>query len=268
MKKLFILLLLLFSGIALFSQWECRSKLGAHLKPIGESNLMWAAELIGSAGYLSNSSIANGMGFLGLDYSTGKSTLYFEGGFKYWNKNDHDMNLEFDNSRWGLRELFYRYRGQNGKLSVGLHSSKLGDQFLLNERLLGFSYQRSKNNWNLNISTGTVSNDFARNGTFCSTCYLYDIIPGRPYNNIGTTIGETNMAGLTLGFIPAHKKENQPSSNVDDEFASMSEFDTPGLIQINEVGLALYSEFGDEVNTSFFYGWIIFKYNAAYRNLL
>ncbi|MGQ1783964.1 MULTISPECIES: hypothetical protein [unclassified Saccharicrinis] len=248
MRIYLIISLLIITSNSLFAQWECRSKMGASLKPIGESNLMWAGELVGSTGYLSNSTISNTMGFLGLDYTGGNSTLYFEGGFKYWNQYDFDTNFEFDNFRWGLRELFYSYRCDYGKLTVGLQSSKLGDQYLLNERILGLSYQRNSDNWKINITAGSVSDDFSRNGTFCSTCYLYDIIPGRSINNIGSGIGETNMLGFTLGFNPGKKSSQSPN----DEFGSMDEFETPSLISVDEVGLAIYSEFGSEVNTSFF----------------
>lgn len=258
MKKITISVLFLFSGMALFAQWECRSKLGASLKPVGESNLMWAGELIGSAGYLSNSYIANGMGFLGIDYSSGKSTLYFEGGIKYWNKKDLDEDIDYDNYRVGLRELFYSYRGERGKLTAGLHSGRLGDHYLLNERLAGVSYRYHTKQWNLNFSTGSVSKDFARNGVFSSTSYLYDIIPIRP-NNIGEALGKTNMVGLTLGYIPGKKNDGEQFTESDDEFSAMDDFNKPALLHISEIGIALYTEFGSEINTPFFTSGIYSK---------
>jgi len=93
MKKVLILVFIIVYINSGYAQWECRSKLGSHLKPIGNSNVSWAVELIGSGGYLTNSSIANSMGIAGIDYATGKYTLYFESGAKYWNKNDLDSDL-------------------------------------------------------------------------------------------------------------------------------------------------------------------------------
>ena len=54
MKKIIVtcaLVVLVISNA--FSQWECPSQLSAYLKPLGNTNLFWSAELTGGGGYLS-----------------------------------------------------------------------------------------------------------------------------------------------------------------------------------------------------------------------
>ncbi len=238
----------------LYGQWECRSKLNAFLKPVGESNLMWGSELITSGGMLSNYGISNAMALLALDYSTSNSTFYFEGGYKYWNQTDFENKNIFSNNRWGIREALYSYNGNTLNFSVGLHSASLNDNFLLNERVLGASYSFRNDRWKLKTTVGTVSKDFARNGTFCSTCYLYDIIQDRSYNQIGNTLGESNLAGLTLSFLPGKKSIPQSTDDSEfslDGFAPMEDNSSKKKFHVNEIGIASYTEFGDIITSNF-----------------
>ncbi len=268
MKQITILsfISLLCSSVA-FSQWECRSKLGAHLKPVGESNVMWASEISASGGYLSNSSIANVMGLVGLDYTTNKHSFYLEGGYKYWNRYDLDSKYQFTNFHPGMREAFYKFKGTNNKLSLGLQSAGLKDYYLMNERMAGLSYEYNKGRWGLQIVGGSVSTDFSRNGIFCNTCYLYDIIPNRSLPDIGSQLGQTNVAALTLSFLPQAEKSKKKgaTSASDDEFESFSdEFATveeasKSFAQVMELGLVAYTEFGSQIDNQFYTGGLYLK---------
>lgn len=253
MNKYIIITALVWGTTLLHAQWNCRSRLGAFLKPVGQSNLMWAGEIETSQGYLTNKYIANGIAFTGLDYSTKSSTFYFEGGIKYWRQKDQDSEIIFDNYRFGFREGFYKYHNANHSFTLGLHSSRLGDNYLLNERVFGLSYMYNNEKWKVNLTAGSVSNDFARNGTFCSTCYIYDIIQDRNINNISTTLGKTNLTALTISLSPGQSAQGDEFSEFDggDEFSSMDDFQSKYRLKLHDVGFALYSEFGDEVNTSF-----------------
>ncbi len=250
MNKYIVAVIFTCLSVSLNAQWNCRSRLGGFLKPIGDSNLMWAGEITGSQGYISNSHIANGMAFLGLDYTTNSSTFYFEGGVKYWRQKDLDTDIIFDNSRFGFREVFYKYRSTNSNLTMGLHSAQLGDEYLLNERVLGVSYRYNNDKWNFNLTAGSVSNDFARNGTFCSTCYLYDIIQDRTLTHISSSIGKTNMAAFTLSLNPQKETSDDEFSSMGDEFSSLDEETTSSSLSLKDIGWAFYTEFGNEVENS------------------
>jgi hypothetical protein len=67
------------------AQPECRSVLGAHLKPLTrESPLSWAGELVSIPAYLEDRYANNTMFFGGVDFTTRSKThqFYFEGGIK------------------------------------------------------------------------------------------------------------------------------------------------------------------------------------------
>lgn len=252
MRRFFFIIIIISLNYSTYAQWECRSKIGSHLKPVGESNLMWASEITTSGGFLTNNRIANLMGFVGLDYSVDNHMFYFEGGAKYWDQYDYDLDTKFDNYRFGIREGFYQYRNDKSNLILGLHSAKLNDYYLVNERILGVSYNLKKSKWNLKFASGTVTKAFSRNGFFCSTGYLYNIIPGRTNNNIGNDLGDTNFSGLTLEFLPGVKKEENDFENFSEndfqdfsnEFDSFEEVRKEKLIQLENVGSAIYSEYG------------------------
>lgn len=246
--KIILILTFLLPALIVSAQWECKSKLGAQLKPVGESDLLWASEVTTTGGYLTNSAISSAMGFVGLDYTTSNHSFYVEGGVKYWNKYDLDRSVDYANYRLGFREAFYQLNQNTGHLTVGLHSASLKDDYLLNERVLGLSYEYNFDRVQVNATLGTVSTAFSRNGKFCSTCFLYDIIPNRPLPVIGHHLGETNMAGVRINFLPSQKSDDLPTTtSVDDEFASFSdEFaseTTTDLVTVSEYGALLYTEF-------------------------
>ncbi len=240
LKVLPIILLALMISPVVKAQWECPSRLGGSLKPFGSSNLMWAGEATTTAGFIGNSGIGNAMFFGGLDYSVNNNTLYVEGGFKSWYRLGGD---KYDNGLYsfGLREAFYRNTGNKHTLTVGLHSAKSDDYYLLNERVVGANYRVSLGNVDLNVIGGSVMKQFARNGTFCTLGYLYNIVPGRPRADLGNDFGQTNLGMMTLTYRPKAKKTG-------DEFASgdgLGGTPKPSLLSLKSAGAVMYHEFGN-----------------------
>jgi len=232
-----------------FAQWECRSHLASNLKPLYKnSNLSWAAELEASGGYLTNSYIGNGMAFLGADLTFTRVQFYAEGAYKYWYNQDPDLNETFTQSRFGLRELSANFFGNNFNLRLGLHQMQAGDYFLLNERALGASVNYSAARTRFVLATGTVTKDFSRNGIFCSTAYIYDIVPSRT-PSAGTNFGDTDFATFSFQKELSHKPA-KTATNTKDEFDSFEEFTDFGDTSTkNKFGFAsyggiIYSEFG------------------------
>ncbi|MDR1973230.1 MAG: hypothetical protein LBQ31_00985 [Bacteroidales bacterium] len=237
-KEIISLLFLMPLSISLLAQWECPSRLGGSLRQIGESNFMWGVELTGGAGYISNSLIFNQMSLFGLNYSNARHTIYIEGGFKTWYEGDYDLRIKSSTIFPGLREAFYHHTNSLGSLTLGLQSLLSDDLYLVNERVLGLSHKKSfPCGLNINLFTGTVSKHFARNGTFCNLAYLYDILPYINQPLLGESLGQTNLAGLTVGYRPSAK---------DDEFSDdgLGVEKSRSLVNIETVGLVLYGEFG------------------------
>ena len=253
------ILFALMTAISLFAQWECPSQLGAYLKPIGQSNLYWSSEFVGGAGYLSNNLISNSMGIIGLDWSGKKSSLYFEGGFKYWYRYDLDNSKDYSNQHLGIRELYYQYKADREAIILGVHSARLDDDFLLNERVLGANLRFNRGKWSFNVLGGTVTKDFARNGYFCNVGYLYDILPGRERTLIGNAIGQTNLASFSINYQPAKnatKTISEQSANEfsTDEFPDGLNTDSagkPGKLKIESIGAIAYHEFGNWTDQKF-----------------
>lgn len=259
MKKIIVSLIFsVLSSITLFAQWECPSQLGAYLKPIGQSNFYWSSELVGSTGYLTNNVLANTMCLVGLDWTSKKSSVYFEGGFKYWNRYDLDNSTDYSNYHLGIRELYYQYKAENTALTMGIQSARLDDDFLLNERIAGANLRLNSGRWSFNALAGSVTKDFARNGYFCNVGYLYDILPGRERALIGNSFGQTNLASVSVKYQPS-KSVSKPQTAQSDEFSS-DEF-SDGLndagnsktskLKIESVGAIAYHEFGDWISQKF-----------------
>jgi hypothetical protein len=237
-----------------YAQWECPGQLGAYLKPVGKSPLLWGIELTAGAGTLDKNRIFNSMGLIGVDYSFGKNSFYAEGGFKYWNRQDDQLNVNFDQKHLGLRELFYQTKSDNSRFTLGIHSSKMEDGYLLNERIIGMSYKQFFGKFSLGVTAGSVTKDFARNGTFCNVSYLYDIIPLRDRSLIGNSPGQTNLAGVTLSFLPS--RVSTTSSDIGPGTLTSGEF-SDGLeaepvskaIKLESVGMVIYNEFGKWISS-------------------
>jgi hypothetical protein len=238
--------LLICLPISIYGQWECPSQLGGSLKPLGNSKLLWGTEITGGAGYLTNNAIYNTMELLGVDYTSGNHTFYGEGGFKYWYRTDYDLNISYHNSRFGLRELYYQNHSTWGNISLGLQSMRSEENYLLNERVVGLNYKKSTDHFAINVFGGSVSRDFARNGTFCNMAYLFDILPYSNRTLIGATLGQTNMAGFTLAYKPYTS-----ATAVNDDGLGIAEDNiSHPFVHIESIGMALYTEFGRWVTTS------------------
>lgn len=242
--KVRIIVLLLCLSNSLFAQWECPSQLGGNLKQYKSSNLSYGVELTGGIGYLGNSLIANQMSLIGLNYTINNNTFYFEGGLKIASQADYDSMIISGNGKLGLREFFYQNQSNYGSLTLGLQSVRSRDVYLVNERLLGLNYKKDFNKWGLNIYGGTVDNNFARNGIFCNMAYLYDILPYTNQPLIGKSLGQTNLAGITLEYHPS----NGSSEFSDDGLGGNTEESKP--LKLETIGFTMYSEFGSWINNS------------------
>jgi len=257
--KTALLATLLLSSASLFAQWECPSRIGGSLKPFSSSlpNLTWAGELTTTAGSTGDYAIGNIMGFGALDLSSEKTTLYLEGGIKSWKRiNANGYHNEGHN--FGMREAFFQYRGTTNTLNLGLRSTQGDDYYLLNERVMGIDFKQTLGNWNIHALTGSVLNRFARNGTFCTLGYIYNIVPGRERALLGRHFGETNLAMLTLNYRPGSKSSTSDEfansdglSSPSDEFAATDEFASPAkksaqsLFKLVNAGALAYTEYGD-----------------------
>lgn len=253
MKRTSMFMLMVLAGCsAIHAQWECPSRLGSTLKPIGNTDWMWSAEITGSGGWIKNNYAANAMAIFGLNYGTSKSSFYVEGGLKAWKRgtgktiNYSDDGGETTTSKtdsrhsamFGLREAFYRYSGESNVLTLGLQSVKGDDSYLLNERVVGANYTYRTGSFKLNAIGGSVMEAFARNGRFCTYGYLYnDIVTGRPRSYVGNDFGDTNVGMLTLSL--------SPSKSVD-EFGGS----TPGIFSLDKIGAVAYTEFGRKITNS------------------
>ncbi|MDX8340642.1 hypothetical protein SLH46_15700 [Draconibacterium sp. IB214405] len=267
---LFLLLCTLFLNVK--AQWECPSKLAANLDPVFNSPLLLGSEFQLSTGILDGSSINTAMAFAGLDYSTKNHSFYIEGGFKAWGKYDFDQEVLFDQYRFGLRELFYQYSGNVSSFSLGLQTSTLDDHYLLNERIAGANFKLDLGKWKLNVYGGSVTKDFARNGIFCTTGFIYDLSTGQDQVLLGNNLGDKNLAAFTFSFFPQKERKGKAvttESDTDgievfDEFESTDEFGTfeettsesPSKnpkISLENFGLVAYSEFGDWITNTFYH---------------
>ncbi|GAB4283644.1 MAG: hypothetical protein Kow0068_08530 [Marinilabiliales bacterium] len=255
MKRLTISIYLILITLIVSGQWECRSKLGAHLKPFYKDfPLMWALEFTGGHGYMNDRDITNVMFFLGLDYKHKNHEIYLEGGRKAWHNSlgapsNYNSTRVSDNyfqvKRFGIREGFYRYTKDNTSFTAGFFSMNFGDYFLVNERGLGLKYINTFGNFSLQATAASVLKQFSRFGTFCSVHYLYNIIPETNSAYLGESIGETNFAGAILKW--------KPNNNNDNEF---NEFGTSKESIFKEAGLLYYQELGSGVDElSIHYGF-------------
>ena len=257
-KTPLLTLLILFVAMPqLQAQWECPSRLGAGLKPIGSSNLMWATEITSSAGYAGNQGLANLMLFGGLDYSFGKNTLYMEGGVKNWMRFGSTENTS-NYLLLGLREAYYKYSSKKNTMTLGLQSMKSDDDYLLNERVVGFNYALNSEKWRFNLLGGSVLKEFARNGTFCTVGYLYNITAGRERSILGNKLGQTNMAMLSLAYMPSDKSTNNEFST-----DGLTEGDNKAFMALNSIGMLMYTEFGNWISTQSLTTGLFAKANVA-----
>ncbi|RLD49300.1 MAG: hypothetical protein DRI94_11360 [Bacteroidetes bacterium] len=283
-KALILVLGITFLSIySAYSQMDCRSMLGANLTPFKkDGQISWALEGTMAPGImtspfdsLDNTKLNGGMLLAALDFgfSKKKSHIYIEGGFKNWQNSEFVDDSKEKNSRHiGVRQVFYSFSNDKIKLKAGLHETRLGDFFLIDERMLGFSVDKPINAFTVNLRAGTVNKNFARMGKFCANRHIYGLINNGNYTeHIGEKVGETNLAGVVINWNPHYKKtetvKTDNKSNNSDEFETTDEFHenhdfnefgssdefsdetestkTKQKISLKNIGLIVYDEFGD-----------------------
>lgn len=243
-KTIFITILILFT-FSISAQWRCKSEIGTYLKPFSKGNdrLQWSFELLVSGAVIDHYVATNDMAILALQYQKKQHKFYLEGGVKFYNIYDFKNDLNPYHLRPGFKELFYQYSSKKmGKVKLGIQSMRSNDDYLLNERVLGVTYKLPLKTGTISMNTGTVNKDFSINGTFCTTGYLYDIMPDKVRPLLGNGIGQTNFILFSYDFKPVFKKKSESEFENVDEFSSEDE--TKKLISVENLGIVAYSEFG------------------------
>ena len=232
--------ILLSSSYSLFAQMDCRSTLGAHLTPFKKDvPILWGIEGTMAPGImtspydsLGNTKLNGGMLLGALDFGFGgqKNHIYLEGGYKNWTNSEFIDEHKNEGKHLGMRQAFYSYKNNGTQIKLGLHETRLGDFFLIDERVLGASIDQELGAFSVSARIGTVNKSFARMGKFCANRHLYGLInEGNYTENIGKKLGETNLAGLVINWNPHYKKETKENNNKEefettDEFSSDDEF--------------------------------------------
>ena len=260
--------------------------LGAHLTPFAKDfPVLWAVEGTMAPGMMTspfptkdNTQLNGGMLLAALDFQfKEKNHIYIEGGYKNW-KNSEFVNDTLGNSRHtGIRQLFYSYTSENTKIKLGLHETRLGDFFLIDERMVGVSLDQNVGAFDLNFRLGSVNKNFARMGKFCANRHLYGMLNPDYTEKIGEKLGETNLAGFVINWNPHYSQPVENTDAGDDEFGETDEFESTDefhenhdfnefgesdefseennddskaksspLFVIKNVGLIFYDEFGSE----------------------
>ncbi len=287
------ILFLVFAFIAIGqakAQMNCRSMLGAHLTPFKQDGtILWAVEGTMGPGMMTSpydsldkTKINGGMILAALDFGfmQNKSHIYVEGGYKNWQNSDFvDKSKLTDSKHFGMRQAFYSFTSNKTKIKLGLHETRLGEFFLIDERILGASINQEIGAFTVNVRGGTVNKSFARMGRFCSNRHLYSIINPDFTEKIGKKVGETNLAGFVFNWNPHYVKEKPETSSTDefsdsdnDEFSSDDDFSnnsdefhenhdfnefgasdefaqeskTKQKITLKNVGVIVYDEFGSK----------------------
>ena len=226
--RIFILVFAIMAMSQTNAQMSCRSQLGAHLTPFKkDGTILWAVEGTMAPGMMTspfdsidNTKLNGGMLLAALDFGfmQNKSHFYVEGGYKNWkNSNFVDKSKLTGSRHFGMRQAFYSYTNNKTNIKIGLHETRLGDFFLIDERMLGVSLNQDIGAFTVNVRGGTVNKSFARMGKFCSNRHLYSIINPDFTEKIGNKVGETNLVGFAINWNPHYVKE-QPDNNTDDEF--------------------------------------------------
>jgi len=228
--SLFILMIISKTGMA---QMDCRSMLGAHLTPLKKGGVLsWAIEGTMAPGLMTspfsqkdNTMLNGGMLLGALDFQVKKKHhFYIEGGYKNWKNSEFVNDTMNSNHHLGVRQLFYSYSSENTKIKLGLHETRLGDFFLIDERIVGVSVDQTLGAFTLNFRVGSVNKNFARMGKFCANRHLYGILNPDYTEKIGEKLGETNLAGFVINWDPHYTKPVNNES--EDEFQSTDEFET------------------------------------------
>jgi len=261
--------------------------LGAYVSPVWkDAPLSWAAEISMAPGKLNEHIVSNGIWMLGLNYEFNlQHQLYFEGAFKNYSKIKTDSTsgkmLPISNNGFGFREFFYKYQGETAVLTAGLQTSTLGDLFLMDERMLGISYNQDLGKLSIKTRLGTVDKNFARMGDFCGTRKLLYMVKG---SKAGDRLGKTNLFGTVVVWNFNRQISNSNSDGMtedeftsealsgdsadDDDFSSDDEFSDDEFSEfsqekslINNAGLVFYSEFGSLYPATKYYTGGLIQFN-------
>ena len=300
--KLLLVLLSAFIFSTVNAQMDCRSMLGAHLTPFKKDiPILWGIEATMAPGLmtspydsLGNTQLNGGMIIAALDFGFGgqKHHIYLEGGYKNWKNSEFvDEKSLTDSKHFGMRQAFYSYTNNGIKIKIGLHETRLGDFFLIDERIMGASVNKEVGAFTLNARLGTVNKSFARMGKFCANRHLYSLVKPSFTEKIGEEMGETNLAGFVINWDPHYVKPTPSKSTREDEFAETDEFSSDDeftnsddefhenhdfnefgdngtkeksnsklKMSVNNVAIIFYDEFGDEKyipNNKFYTGTLI-----------
>jgi len=128
---------------------------------------------------LDKTQLNGGMILAAVDFGFGgqKHHIYIEGGYKNWKNSEFvDESTLTDSRHFGMRQAFYSYTNNGTKLKIGLHETRLGDFFLIDERVMGASIDQEIGAFTINARLGTVNKSFARMGKFCANRHLYGLI--------------------------------------------------------------------------------------------
>ena len=315
-------IILLFFTIIIFvlntstnAQMECRSMIGAHLKPISKNiPISWAIEGTMAPGFMTspyenveNTKLSGGMLLGAFEFNfVDKYHIYVEGGYKNWANSALVNDKKLKNRHLGIRQFFTSYSNEDLKVKIGLHEMRLGDFFLVDERVLGASFDKGFGAININVRGGTVLKNFARMGQFCANRHLYGILHANYTEKIGEKVGETNLAGLVINCDPNYKTKSSNDisedefsettnefTNTNDEFHENHDFNefsnnesefkeknNSPFVTLKNIGLILYDEFGNNdyipdnkfyIGTLFdleFHKNIILQVGPVYQNML
>ena len=281
-KSINCLCLLLLLGCIkdLKAQPDCRSIIGAHLTPIGETPLSWAVEGTMAGAVMNDREIANWSLYGGLDYTSNNHQFYFEGAYKDWynsaqNPDGADPQTGLINYNrptrynWGLRELYYKYGNGSEYIKSGVQSIKSDDYFLFDERALGVSASKSFSQIKATFNIGTVSQRLARFQDVCGNRHIYNIVHRSQYNFVSDDPWDSNFAGVFLKWTPSQLKTttSKKGTSKGDEFESFDEFSSDEFssgefnqaaangksFKLKEAGLLFYEEFGSEFHDYKYY---------------
>ncbi len=289
LKSSILISILLFAYTSSNAQMHCRSTLGGHLTPFHEKvPLLWAIEGTMAPGIMTSpidgedpAKLNGGMLIGALDFTFNKHTFYVEGGYKNWKNSELGQPINEDSRDFGMRQAFYSFTDENINIKLGLHETKLGNYFLIDERILGASVDKTLGAFTLNARAGTVIDNFARMGRFCSNRHLYNLIVNDFTENIGEKGGETNLAGFAFNWNPNYKKPTETSGDDEfgefDEFSDNSEFAAEKKNLVSNVGFVVYNEFGKIIpDNKLYFGSLIdfnlpanfvFQTGAVYQNM-
>ncbi len=248
---------------------DCRSELGAALKPIYPgAPILWGVELSTTYGEMHSTDIDriynNQHLFIGLELNIGKNKLYFEPSLKYWDRSDPPPKTVENIGPYpmperrnvGMRELSLSRQLKNGNLTFGLQSMEFSGSSLLDERVIGVNLNKTLSSIDFELNVGTVSTDFARMEDFCGTRHVYRVVKRGPFSLISDQPGETNFAGVKLTWTPGKKVSNSTSTDSEDEFSDFDEFSESDEFSdisdteikkkkfINNIGFLMMQEFG------------------------